>query len=166
MATSRRFQFFIFCTVLICFASLVSLPHAQADEWDGKRKRRPAKREGVTVEMNVISGRIQEVLQSDDNIFLRVGDSENSQWVVIPDKDVSMSQLQVGDSVTLQSGVVMRNYYVKGLKQKFDQVVFSPGIDQTAISQEPSYRDGYDRDGYDRDGHDRDGYNRDSYNRD
>jgi len=161
MATSRRFHLFVFCTVLICFVSLVSLPHAQADEWDGSRKRRPAQREGVTVEMNTISGRIQEVLKSDDNIFLRVGDSSNSQWGAIPDKDVSLSQLQVGDSVTLQSGVLMKNYYIKGLKRKFDQVVFSPGIDQTATIQEPSYRDGYNRDGYNRDG-----YNRDSYNRD
>jgi hypothetical protein len=160
--------------------SLTIIPQVKADdEWDGNRKRRPSKREGRTVQMDTISGQIMEIIESRHNIFLRVGSADSSQWVALMSSrdGGNIPKVQVGDTVTLQSGVVMNNYHIKGLKRDFDQVIFSPGIAQHSTSPpepttpeptdtEPTWRDRYNRDSYDRDGYDSDRYNRDSDERD
>ena len=109
-----------FLIVVVFSISLVMIPQADADEWDGKRKRKSAERTGMTVQMDTISGQIMEIIQSRDNIFLRIGDAEKSQWVAImkTGDGGDVSQLQVGNSVTMQSGVVMNNYHIKGLKRR------------------------------------------------
>ena len=153
-----------FLIIVALSISLVMIPQADADEWDGKRKRKSAERTGGTLEMDTISGSIKEILQSNDSVFLRVGDAEKSQWVAImkPADEGALSQLQVGDSVTMQSGVVMNNYHIKGLKRKFDRVVFSPGVQQQTTSPpEPTVPEPTWRDRYNRDSGDRDRYNRD-----
>ena len=161
LVQKRAFSFFI---LVMLGLSLAVIPDAYAEEWDGKRKRRSAERTGMTVQMDTISGSIMEIIQSRDNIFLRIGDTENSQWVAImkTGHGVGVSQLQVGDSVTMQSGVVMNNYHIKGLNRKFDRVVFSPGVQQLTTSPpEPTYRERYNRDSDDRDSDDRKRDNRD-----
>ena len=162
----RVLGFFILITLCL---SLTVIPNGYAEEWDGKRKRKSAERTGMTVQVDTISGSIMEILQSRDNIFLRIGDAENSQWVAImkTGDGGGVSQLQVGDSVTMQSGVVMNNYHIKGLKRKFDRVVFSPGVQQQTTSPpeptvpEPTVPEPTWRDRYNRDSGDRDRYNRD-----
>lgn len=117
--------------IVVAFGiSLVMIPKTDAIEWDGSRQRRTAETNGVTVETDVISGQIMEVLDNDDTLFLRVNVNGNDKWAAIrkPDDSTTLSRMQAGNPIALQSGPVMKNYFMKGLQRNFDQVVFSPGV--------------------------------------
>jgi hypothetical protein len=107
--------------------SLTAIPDAFAD----KKNLRQRHQEGVNsaVEKVALSGTVTEVFHDSGNTFLLIKskskESRLNQWAVIPYTD-----LQVGDRVELQSGIIKKNYHMKSLKRNFRQIVFSPGLVQ------------------------------------
>ncbi len=132
-----------FIVFMVLGLSLVIIPTAGAEEWDGSRRRRPAETNGVTSQMGIVSGQINEILDNDDTFILRVDQGGYDTWAAIkkPEDSATIDQLQVGNSITLQSGVIMKNYYLKGVGRDFDRIVFSPGVNQDTRTRERRSRE-------------------------
>lgn len=70
-----------------------------------------------------ISGKVAETMDSSGYTYARVTSGESSTWVATP-----VMILKVGDTVSFQSGNVMKDFESPTLHRKFDSIVFSPGL--------------------------------------
>lgn len=55
--------------------------------------------------------------------YLEVAQGDASVWIAAPE-----AQVKVGDKVSWDAGMVMRNFNAKSLNRTFDQIVFSGGV--------------------------------------
>ncbi len=70
-----------------------------------------------------ISGKVLETMDAGGYTYLKVDTDEGQPWVAIP-----QSQVNVGDEISYQPGMVMNNFSSKTLNKTFDAIVFSPGL--------------------------------------
>ena len=70
-----------------------------------------------------ISGKVAETMDSSGYTYARVTSGDASTWVAVP-----TTAIKVGDTVSFQSGNVMKDFESPTLHKKFDSIVFSPGL--------------------------------------
>lgn len=70
-----------------------------------------------------LSGKVLETMDSGGYTYLLLQNGPEKVWVAIP-----LTKVTVGEQLTLKPGFVMKDFTSKGLKRKFDKVVFSAGL--------------------------------------
>ena len=71
-----------------------------------------------------ISGEVVETMDSGGYTYLQLKSSNGvSSWAAIP-----QSQVKVGETVELNSGMIMQNFTSNTLGRTFETIVFSSGI--------------------------------------
>jgi hypothetical protein len=70
-----------------------------------------------------LSGKVLETMDSGGYTYMKVDVGDSQPWVAIP-----QSQINVGQEVTYQPGMVMNNFASKTLNRTFDSIVFSSGL--------------------------------------
>ncbi len=69
------------------------------------------------------SGKVLETMDAGGYTYLKVDTGLSQPWVAIP-----QSQVKVGQDITYQQGMVMKNFASKTLNRTFDTIVFSSGL--------------------------------------
>ncbi len=69
------------------------------------------------------SGKVLETMDAGGYTYFKVDTGLSQPWVAIP-----QSQVKVGQEVTYQQGMVMKNFASKSLNRTFDSIVFSSGL--------------------------------------
>jgi hypothetical protein len=70
------------------------------------------------------TGKVLETMNSGGYTYINLQKNDGkSAWYAVP-----VSTVTVGSTITILAGVPMGEFYSKSLKQKFDNIVFSPGI--------------------------------------
>ena len=69
------------------------------------------------------SGKIVETMNSGGYTFLSIEKNGTKTWVAIPETKVT-----VGQEVTSQPGMEMKDYYVKSLDRTFASIYFAGGL--------------------------------------
>lgn len=75
-----------------------------------------------------ISGTVLETMDSGGYTYLQIDTGADKPWVAIPQAKVA-----VGDKVSCQPGMVMKNFSSKTLGRTFESVVFSGGLAGAAM---------------------------------
>jgi len=70
-----------------------------------------------------ISGTVLETMNASGYTYLQVDTGLSKPWIAIP-----QSQVKVGEKVSCQSGMVMKDFTSKALNRTFDAIVFSGGL--------------------------------------
>src|SRR5271169_3128556 len=70
-----------------------------------------------------ISGKVVETMDSGGYTYVRVEEKGEKTWVAVP-----TTKVKVGDAVTFQPGMEMKNFQSKTLNRTFDRIIFSGGI--------------------------------------
>jgi hypothetical protein len=70
------------------------------------------------------SGKVVQKLDANIYTYIRLDDgSGNETWAAVP-----KTQLEIGESIALKGGTVMRNFYSKTLNRTFDSIIFAAGV--------------------------------------
>jgi hypothetical protein len=72
---------------------------------------------------NVLSGKVVETMNSGGYTYVALENSGKKSWVALPD-----SKVKVGQQITCQPGMEMKNFTSKTLNRTFDSIIFSGGI--------------------------------------
>ncbi|MGO9612651.1 MAG: hypothetical protein ACLPX5_06425 [Dissulfurispiraceae bacterium] len=70
-----------------------------------------------------ISGKIVETMDSGGYTYVRVEEKGQKTWVAVPS-----TKVKVGDTVTFQPGMEMKDFQSKTLNRTFDRIIFSGGM--------------------------------------
>ncbi|MCW5198758.1 DNA-binding protein [Desulfobulbus sp. F4] len=104
-------------------ALLLTAP-AMAEE----TKQAPAAAEAAAgPAQKAVKGKVLESMSGADYTYLLVEDGTEKIWAAIPE-----SKVAVGQEVSLQPGMVMKDFESKALNKKFDAIVFSSGLAEEA----------------------------------
>jgi len=74
-----------------------------------------------------IEGKITETMDAAGYTYVNVETADGQQWVAMPE-----TKVEVGQDITLASGMEMQNFESKTLGKTFDSVIFSTGINPHA----------------------------------
>ncbi len=80
---------------------------------------------GPVLDGVVLQGTVAETMNSSGYTYLLLESTQGKIWVAIPE-----SQVKVGQAVTCNPGMTMKNFASKTLNRTFDTIVFSPGLDK------------------------------------
>lgn len=69
------------------------------------------------------SGKVIETMNSGGYTYVHIENNGQKTWVAIPQTEV-----KVGQKVTFQPGMLMKNFKSKSLKRVFDVIYFSGGL--------------------------------------
>ncbi|WP_417915099.1 DNA-binding protein [Candidatus Electronema sp. JM] len=86
-------------------------------------KQAPVAAEAAAPAQKAVKGKVLESMSGADYTYLLVEDGQEKIWAAIPAADI-----KVGQTVSLQPGMVMKDFESKALNKKFDSVVFSSGL--------------------------------------
>lgn len=67
-----------------------------------------------------LSGTVEELLSAPGYTYLRLKTAEGEKWAAVPE-----AQLTIGQSVTLERPMVMKNFQSKTLNRTFDEILFA-----------------------------------------
>ncbi len=70
-----------------------------------------------------LSGKVVETMDSGGYTYVSLENGGKKIWVAIP-----QTKVKVGQQVTCQPGMEMKNFQSKTLKRTFDSIIFSGGI--------------------------------------
>jgi hypothetical protein len=70
-----------------------------------------------------LSGKVIETMNSGGYTYVQIENNGQKTWVAIPQADV-----KVGQKVTFQPGMLMKNFKSKSLNRVFDEIYFSGGL--------------------------------------
>lgn len=70
-----------------------------------------------------ISGKVVETMNSGGYTYVALQSGGKKTWVALPD-----SKVKVGQQITCQPGMEMKNFTSKTLNRTFDSIIFSGGI--------------------------------------
>jgi hypothetical protein len=79
-----------------------------------------------------VKGKVLESMSGAGYTYLLVEEGPDKTWVAIPE-----SKVEVGQEVALQPGMVMKAFESKALNKKFDSIIFSSGLADTAAPAAP-----------------------------
>lgn len=82
----------------------------------------PALPHPVTEERVAVQGKVLETIDAASYTYVNVDTGEATQWVAVPEAD-----LEVGQEVSFESGMEMKDLESKTLGRTFDSVIFSRG---------------------------------------
>jgi hypothetical protein len=71
------------------------------------------------------SGKVLETMDSGGYTYVHVENAGQKFWVAIP-----QTKIKVGQNVTFQPAMVMKNFKSKSLNREFDVIYFSGGLAQ------------------------------------
>jgi len=72
---------------------------------------------------NSLSGKVVETMNSGGYTYVSLENNGKKTWVALPE-----SKVKVGQNVTCQPGMEMKNFTSKTLNRTFESVIFSGGI--------------------------------------
>ncbi|MEW6218571.1 MAG: OB-fold nucleic acid binding domain-containing protein [Thermodesulfobacteriota bacterium] len=78
---------------------------------------------GETATSWAFAGKVAETMNASGYTYLLVDSGQEKKWVAVP-----MVQVTLGEEVSFQDGLIMRNFESKALGRVFEEVVFSSGI--------------------------------------
>lgn len=78
-----------------------------------------------------ISGKVLETMSGAGYTYMYLDSGAMKQWVAIPETPVDK-----GTSVTLQEGMVMKNFHSKSFDRTFDKIIFSAGFADAPAGKE------------------------------
>ena len=73
-----------------------------------------------------ISGKVIETMNSGGYTYIHLDSNGDKMWVAVP----QVKDIKVGDTVTVQPGMMMGSYTSKTLKRTFSPILFSGGLIQ------------------------------------
>ncbi len=74
-------------------------------------------------EQGVLSGKVVETMNSSGYTYVRLENAGKKTWVAVPE-----TKVKVGQTLSFQPGMEMKNFESKTLKRTFDSIIFSGGI--------------------------------------
>lgn len=77
-----------------------------------------------------LSGTVEETMSAPGYTYLRLKTAEGEKWAAVPE-----AQLTVGQTVTLERPMVMKNFQSKTLNRTFDEILFAKLADGDAPSK-------------------------------
>ena len=112
--------------VALCAPGCDKTGTRQSESAPAKRERerpsaRPAAENSLARPMFV--GRVAESTNSDRYTYVRMTADSGDRWVAMPETEAA-----VGDTIAVESGVLMTNIHSGALGRTFDRIYFSPGI--------------------------------------
>jgi hypothetical protein len=78
---------------------------------------------GATEAGGVLSGKVVETMNSGGYTYVALENKGQKTWIALPD-----SKVKVGQKITCQPGMEMKNFTSKTLNRTFDSIIFSGGI--------------------------------------
>ncbi len=113
---------------LLLSAALLLLT-AQPVIAQGEQAAQPAP---AMLEGKPIKGKVLETMDSGGYTYLQVAADQGAIWVAIP-----KSAIEVGQEVTCDPGMVMKDFSSKSLGRTFAAIVFSPGLEGKGAPASP-----------------------------
>jgi hypothetical protein len=87
----------------------------------------PAAEHAAGPEQKATKGKVLETMSGAGYTYLLIEEGQNKVWAAIPE-----SKITVGQDVAVQPGMVMKSFESKALNKTFDQIIFSPGLENPA----------------------------------
>jgi hypothetical protein len=72
---------------------------------------------------NPLSGKVVETMNSGGYTYVSLENNGKKTWIALPD-----SKVKVGQQLTCQPGMEMKNFTSKTLNRTFESIIFSGGI--------------------------------------
>lgn len=72
---------------------------------------------------STLSGKVAETMDSGGYTYINIEKKGKKTWVAVPQMKVT-----VGQSISVEPGMVMQNFKSKTLNRTFETIIFSPGI--------------------------------------
>lgn len=104
--------------------ALLSAMSVVADE-----AKQPPAAETAAPAPKAVKGKVLETMSGAGYTYLLVEEGQEKTWVAVPE-----SKVAVGQAVAVQPGMVMKGFESKALNKTFDEIVFSPGLEESAAS--------------------------------
>ncbi len=119
----RRILVINFLKTLVLSFSVVALISCNGDSGKKSENQVPADTgTEVPVEMDSLSGKVAESIDSAGYTYILLEDKGEKVWVAVPEMQVS-----VGEEVVLKPGIEMVNFTSSTLNRTFERVILSPG---------------------------------------
>lgn len=83
----------------------------------------PASGGGMSQAGGALSGKVLETMNSGGYTYVSLDNNGKKIWVALPE-----SKVKVGQNVTCQPGMEMKNFTSKTLNRSFDSIIFSGGL--------------------------------------
>lgn len=74
-------------------------------------------------ELSAVSGRVLEVLEDGNHIFLLIDRGNEQSWATVPATD-----LKIGERISLENAAPFGKFYSNSLERTFDSLIFATGI--------------------------------------
>lgn len=84
-------------------------------------------------EVMTITGKVLEILDGGNFIFIRLDTEGKKIWATVPSVDV-----KIGEEVTLRNANIFKKFYSKNLQRSFDELIFSSGVDGKTAKRRPA----------------------------
>jgi len=114
-------------SILICAAAVVVLVGAIGCKSAKQDTPAPASQAqpgaAVVPSDDPLSGKVVETMNSGGYTYVSLEKNGRRTWVALPD-----SKVKVGQEITCQPGMEMRNFTSKTLNRTFESIIFSGGI--------------------------------------
>lgn len=81
-------------------------------------------------EQKTLKGKVLETVSGAGYTYLLVEGDQGKVWAAIPEG----GKIEVGQEVAVQPGMVMKSFESKALGRTFDQIIFSPGIEDAGAA--------------------------------
>ncbi len=91
-------------------------------------KQAPAAESAAPVQ-KAVKGKVLESMSGAGYTYLLIEDGQEKTWAALPE-----SKIEVGQTVAIQPGMVMKGFESKALGKTFDAIVFSPGLADDAAA--------------------------------
>jgi len=92
---------------------------------------------GASLNSSSFSGKVVETMNAGGYTYVSVEKDGKKTWIAIP-----VTEVKVGQEVTYQPGVEMRNFTSKTLNRTFESIIFSPGLAHQPGSKTASSKHG------------------------
>jgi hypothetical protein len=77
------------------------------------------------------SGKVVETLDADIYTYIRLDNGTGHEiWAAVP-----KTELEIGESIALEGGIVMQNFNSKTLNRTFDSIIFATGVIRAAADK-------------------------------
>lgn len=110
----------------LLMALLLTGPAAAEDK---KQPEPVAAEQPAGPEQKAVKGKVLESASGAGYTYLLVEGDQGKVWAAIPE-----SKVEVGQEVAVQPGMVMKAFESKALNRTFDQIVFSPGLEDAGAA--------------------------------
>ncbi|MEN8199647.1 MAG: DNA-binding protein [Thermodesulfobacteriota bacterium] len=115
--------------ITICLSLTLGAYSSQAQDTKKENENKTPAATAATSAPGTLTGKVLETMDSGGYTYLQLDTGLSQPWVAIP-----QAAVKVGEEVSCQPGMTMKNFSSKTLNRTFDSIVFSGGLAGAAAS--------------------------------